>query len=169
VHKSEARAVRTGVASDDDVRDVLLDFERRLGPGPALVQKQIGGSLELVIGAKRDPQFGPVVVFGLGGVWVEALDDVAVRLAPFGEEEAHAMLAELRAAKLLDGARGRAPVDRGALARMLAAASRWIARAPWLAELDVNPIIADGAGFCAVDARVRVAAPERGHAEGATR
>lgn len=156
VHKSEARAVRTGVASDEDVREVLLDFERRLGPGPALVQKQIGGGLELVVGAKRDPQFGPVVLFGLGGVWVEALDDVAVRLAPFGEAEAHAMLAELRGAKLLDGARGRAPVDRGALARMLAAASRWIARAPWLAELDVNPIIAGDAGFCAVDARVRI-------------
>jgi acetyltransferase len=159
VHKSEARAVRTGIASDADVRDALHDFERRLGPGATLVQKQIRSDLELVIGAKRDPQFGPVVLFGLGGVWVEALDDVALRLAPFGEEEAHAMLAELRAAKLLDGARGRAPVDRGALARMLAAASRWIARAPWLAELDVNPIIVDGAAFCAVDARVRVGTP----------
>jgi acetyltransferase len=169
VHKSEAGAVRAGVASDDDVRDVLLDFERRLGPGQTLVQKQIGGGLELVIGAKRDPQFGPVVLFGLGGVWVEALDDVALRLAPFGEEEARAMLVELRAAELLDGARGRAPVDRSALARMLAATSGWIARAPWLAELDVNPIIVHGTQFCAVDARVRVGAPEAMHVEERTR
>jgi len=177
VHKSEAGAVRTGVASDDAVREVLLDFERRLGPGPALIQKQIRSDLELVIGAKRDPQFGPVVLFGLGGIWVEALDDVAVRLAPFGEDEAHAMLAELRAAKLLDGARGRAPVDRGALARMLVAASRWIASAPWLAELDVNPIIVNGGQFTAVDARVRVGnpepadarAPEPAHVEGTKR
>ncbi|GAC1309452.1 MAG: acetate--CoA ligase [Vulcanimicrobiaceae bacterium] len=169
VHKSEAGAVRTGVSNDDDVRAVLLDFERRLGPGPTLVQKQIGRGLELVIGAKRDPQFGPIVLFGLGGVWVEALDDVALRLAPFGDEEANAAIGELRAAKLLDGARGHEPVDRGRLAAMLATASRWIARAPWLLELDVNPIVVRGTEFCAVDARVRVTPPAASYVSNGTR
>ena len=157
VHKSDAGAVRIGVADESAVRAVAEDFERRLGAGPVLVQKQLGAGLELVIGAVRDPQFGPVVVVGLGGVWVEALDDVALRVAPFDENEANAMLHELRAAPLLDGARGKAPVDRPALARLLARLSIWIARAPWLATLDVNPIIATGAQLTAVDARVRIA------------
>ncbi len=157
IHKSDADAVRLGVATEGDAREIASDFERRLGPGPLLVQKHVPPGLEFVIGAVRDPHFGPVVVAGLGGVWVEVLDDVALRVAPFGESEALAMLAELRAAPLLDGARGRAPVELAALARLLSTLSVWVARAPWLASLDVNPVIAAGAQLTAVDARVRVA------------
>ncbi len=158
VHKSEANAVRVGVADEAAVRAVVDDFERRLGRGSTLVQRQLAGGLELVAGAVRDPQFGPVMLFGLGGVWVEVLDDVALRLAPFDEREAHAMIAELRAAPVLDGLRGRARVDRSALARLLSRLSVWVARAPWLDELDLNPIIATGNELVAVDARVRVRA-----------
>jgi len=111
----------------------------------------------------RDPQFGPAVLFGLGGIWIEALDDVAVRIAPFTEEEARSMFDELRGRTLLDGARGRPGVDRAALARLLATLSKWIARAPWLMELDINPIIADGTTLTAVDARLRIAtSPQAG-------
>lgn len=156
VHKSDAGGVRVGLAGAGEVREAVNDFERRLGPGDVLVQRQVPAGVELVIGAVRDPQFGPVVLFGLGGVWVEVLDDVALRVAPFDEGEARAMLGELRAQALLDGARGRAPVDRDALARLVANVSGWIARAPWLASLDVNPVIAAGAQLTAVDARVRL-------------
>ena len=92
----------------------------------------------------------------LGGIWIEALDDVAVRIAPFTEEEAASMFDELRGRALLDGARGRPGVNRAAIAHLLASLSQWIARAPWLAELDLNPIIASGSNLIAVDARLRI-------------
>ena len=93
-------------------------------------------------------------------IWVEALDDVSMRLAPFGRAEATAMLDELRGRALLDGGRGGPPVDRRALAQMISGVSRWLARAPWLRELDINPLIATGDAFIAVDARIRVAIPD---------
>jgi acetyltransferase len=157
VHKSDAGGVRVGLADAEAVRATVADFAARLGPGPVLVQKQVAPGVELVIGAVVDPQFGPVVLFGLGGVFVEVLDDVALRVAPFDENEAHTMLGELRGQALLDGARGRAPVERATLAALLSRVSLWVARAPWLASLDVNPIVATGAELTAVDARVRVA------------
>jgi acetyltransferase len=157
VHKSDAGGVRVGITGPSDVRAVAKDFESRLGAGPLLVQKQVPAGLELVVGVVRDPQFGPVIVFGLGGIWVEVLDDVSLRVAPFGENEARTMLGELRGAAILDGARGSPPVDRAALCGLLSAVSIWAARAPWLASLDVNPIIAANGRLTAVDARVRIA------------
>jgi hypothetical protein len=157
VHKSEAGAVKIGIADAALARAAVCDFDNRLGPGPVLVQRQLAPGLELAIGAKRDPRFGPAVLFGLGGIWIEALDDVAVRIAPFTEQEAASMFDDLRGRALLDGVRGRPAVDRAALAKLLAGLSQWIARAPWLAELDLNPIIADGSSLFAVDARLRVA------------
>jgi acyl-CoA synthetase (NDP forming) len=159
VHKSEAGAVKIGIADVAQAREVARDFEIRLGPGPVLIQRQVRPGLELVFGARRDPHFGPAVVFGLGGIWVEALDDVAVRIAPFTREDAASMLDELRGRALLDGARGRPAVDRAELSQLLAGLSQFVARAPWLAELDVNPIMATGPDLIAVDARMRIVAP----------
>ena len=109
-----------------------------------------------MVGATRDQHFGPAVLLGFGGIWIEALDDIAVRIAPFTEEEAASMFDELRGRALLDGARGRPGVNRAALAHLLASLSQWIARAPWLAELDLNPITASGSNLIAVDARLRI-------------
>jgi acyl-CoA synthetase (NDP forming) len=163
LHKSEAGAVRIGIADAARAREVAGEFETRLGPGQVLIQRQATPGLELAVGVMRDPQFGPAVLFGLGGIWIEALDDVAVRIAPFTGEEADSMFDELRGRTLLDGARGRPGVDRAALARLLATLSNWIARAPWLMELDINPIIADGTTLTAVDARLRIAtSPQAG-------
>jgi acyl-CoA synthetase (NDP forming) len=156
LHKSEAGAVKIGIADAAQARDAVRDFENRLGPGPVLIQRQAAPGLELVIGATRDPHFGPAVLFGLGGIWIEALDDVAVRIAPFTEQDAASMFDELRGRAVLDGGRGRLAVDLAALARLLATLSQWIARAPWLAELDLNPIIANGLSLAAVDARLRI-------------
>jgi acyl-CoA synthetase (NDP forming) len=159
LHKSEAGAVKIGIADAAQAREAVRDFENRLGPGPILVQRQAAPGLELVIGATRDPHFGPAVLFGLGGIWIEALNDVAVRIAPFTEHDAASMFDELRSRAALDGARGRPAVNLAALAQLLATLSQWIARAPWLAELDLNPIIANGSSLAAVDARLRVARP----------
>jgi acetate---CoA ligase (ADP-forming) len=156
LHKSEAGAVKIGIADAAQARAAVHDFESRLGAGPILVQRQAAPGLELVVGASRDPHFGPAILFGLGGIWIEALNDVSVRMAPFTQEEAASMFDELRGRTLLDGARGCVPVDRSALAQMLAGLSQWVARASWLTELDLNPIIVDGSRFTAVDARLRI-------------
>lgn len=157
VHKSEAGAVRLGVADIGQVSDAVSDFENRLGSGPVLVQRQAGPGVQLVIGAMRDPHFGPAVLFGLGGIWIEALDDIAVRIAPFGVDEAASMFAELRGRAILNGYRGTPRIDLAALAELIAKLSQFIAQAPWLTELDLNPIIASGSSLIAVDARLRIA------------
>jgi acetyltransferase len=157
VHKSEADAVRLGLRDGDAVAAAFEDFCCRLGPGPALVQAQAAPGLELAIGARRDPSFGPVVIAGLGGVWIEALEDTALRLAPVEAEEALAMLDELKGRKILAGFRGRAAVDASRLAQLIADVSQWFGAAAWLSELDLNPIIAKGDDFTIVDARMRVA------------
>lgn len=161
VHKTEAGAVRLGLANAAAVRAAAGDLRRSLGPGPFLVQHQADAGVEFVIGAVAASGFGTMVVAGLGGIWVEALGDVAMRLAPFGPDEAASMLDELRGAALLDGGRGRPPIDRARLACLIAEVSGFVARAPWLRELDINPLIAtrDG-GLVAVDARIRVATPD---------
>jgi acyl-CoA synthetase (NDP forming) len=155
-HKSDAGAVRLGLTDGAAVAEAFEDFSRRLGAGPALLQRQAGPGAELILGARRDPLFGPMVMAGLGGVWTEILDDVALRLAPIEPDEARTMLDELRGRKLLAGVRCRPPIDLIRLARFIADLSQWFCAAAWLGELDLNPIIADGNGFTIVDARMRV-------------
>jgi hypothetical protein len=111
------------------------------------------GGVELIAGARWEPRFGPLVLVGLGGVFTETLDDVAVALAPVGTAEAEAMLRSLRGAPLLLGARGRPPVDVRACAEAVAALSRVAAAHPELTELEVNPLLALPSGALALDAR----------------
>lgn len=157
VHKSEADAVRLGLRDGVAVAAGFEDFCRRLGTGPVLVQAQAGPGLELAIGARRDPNFGPIVMAGLGGVWIEALEDTALRLAPVTAEEALAMLGELKGRKILSGFRGQAAVDAVRFAQLIAEVSQWFDAAAWLGELDLNPIIANGVDFTIVDVRMHVA------------
>lgn len=117
-----------------------------------LVQPMAEGHVELVVGVQRDPVFGMVVMVGSGGVLVEVLRDVVFRRAPFDADEARQMLDELRMSALLDGVRGRPPVDRARIAAMLADLSRWAAAMqPVLAELDLNPVLVGRDGPVAVD------------------
>ncbi len=155
-HKRDAGAVRLGLTDGAAVAEAFEDFSRRLGAGPALLQQQAGPGVELIIGARRDPLFGPIVMAGLGGVWTEILDDVALRLAPIGPDEARTMLDELRGHKLLAGFRGCPPIDVAVFIRLIADLSQWFCAAIWLDELDLNPIIADSNGFTIVDTRMRV-------------
>ncbi len=163
-HKSDIGAVRLGLASADEVRlaaQTLIDLGRIRGLAVRglLVQPMASPGLELIIGSSRDPLFGPVVMVGLGGIFTEILDDVAIRLAPLRRTDALVMLDELRGAALLDGARGRPPVDRGALADLVVTLGRLVWSRPDILAVDLNPVIAGAHGALAVDALVVLAEP----------
>ena len=113
-----------------------------------------GRGTEVIVGVTRDPQYGPVIMFGLGGVFVEVIGDVVFRALPLTLEDAHEMIAGLRYASMLDGARGAQPVDRPALADLLLRVSGIAQLHPKIAEIDLNPVIAHGEGYTIVDARM---------------
>lgn len=163
-HKTEADAVRLDVRDAEAARrafDEVIANARRYRPDApiqgVLVQEMIAGGIEAVVGLHHDPQFGPVVMVGLGGVLVEALEDVAFGAAPLSREDAREMLASLRGARVLAGVRGRPPADVDALLEIMLAVSRLgIDAAGAVAELDINPLIVrpQGAGATAVDALI---------------
>lgn len=155
VHKSDGGGVQLNL---DDPAAVLAAAGRMRAEiqdlRGYLVQQQMPGGLELIIGCKRDPAVGPLVLVGLGGIWVEALQDVAVRLAPVTAAEARTMLGELRGAALLTGLRGRPGIDFDAVIDVLVRVSQLARDQPQLSELDLNPVFAGQAGVVAVDVRV---------------
>jgi acetate---CoA ligase (ADP-forming) len=163
-HKSDLGLVRTGLCGDEEVRGAateLLATARRHGIDARglLVEPMADAGVELIVGVRRDPSFGPCVVVGLGGVLTEVLDDVAIRLAPVPPEAAAAMLDDLRGARVLDGVRGAAAIDRSAVASLIADLSRLAVERRDLLEVDLNPVIASGDGAVAVDALVVLAGP----------
>ena len=160
-HKSDAGGVRLGLADEAQVAEAfeaVIASCREQYPEATLtgvtVQEMASPGLEVIVGTATDPQFGPVVMFGLGGVWVEVLGDVSFRLAPLTREDARAAVGEIRAAKLLDGFRGSEPVDRAALEDILLKVSAFVAATPEVSEMDLNPVFAYPDGAVAVDARV---------------
>ena len=163
-HKSDIGAVRLGLTGDDAVRrgaGEVLALGRRLAADGVdvrglLVEPMAEPGLELIVGLRRDRQFGPVVLVGLGGILAEALDDVALALAPLDRDEALAMLASLRGARVLDGFRGSPAVDRSAVADIVVAVGRIGVDRPDIVEVDLNPVIASPGGALAVDALVVV-------------
>ncbi|WP_017592481.1 acetate--CoA ligase family protein [Nocardiopsis potens] len=163
LHKSDAGAVRLGLAGPDEVAAAAEEMGRSLaGAGYAaagfLVEEQAEAGVELIVGVLADPAFGPVLMVGLGGVWTEVLDDAAVLPCPVRRGEVESMLAGLRGAALLDGARGAAPVHRPALLDLVMAVGGPGGLAerlgPRLAEFELNPVIAGPHGAVAVDARL---------------
>jgi len=154
-HKSDAGGVRLGLAGPDAVRAAAADLLALADGAAVLVQRQHQG-LELIIGGLRDPEFGPVVVAGFGGVLVETQRDVQLAVAPVDAGQAAAMLRALRGAAVFDGPRGRAATDLPAVAALVAAVSELLADNPRIAELDLNPVLAGAAGCLAVDWRIRV-------------
>jgi acetyltransferase len=118
--------------------------------------------LEVLVGMNRDPQFGPLVTFGLGGIYVETLKDVTFRLAPFSVAEAHEMLGEIRSHALLDGVRGQPPADKAAIQDALLRVGQLVQDFPEIAELDINPLMVyqgnpsggPGQGAIAIDMRL---------------
>ena len=160
-HKSDAGGVKVGLASEEQVAeayDAIMSSCREKVPGAAIegvtVQNMAPAGLEVIVGMATDPQFGPVLMFGLGGVWVEVLRDVSFKLVPLTKDDARSAITEIRAAKLLEGFRGSAPVDKAALEDILLRVSDFVAKTPEVREMDLNPIFAYPDGAIAVDARV---------------
>ena len=154
IHKSDAGAVKVGISSAQELMSTAAKMESLFGSGPFLVQQQVTAGVELLLGATRDDNFGPVITFGIGGTMVEVLKDVALRLAPVSVEMAHEMLDEIKGRQLLDGYRGNAPVNRDALARVIAGFSRCIDESAWIEQVDMNPVIAHGDELTVVDVRI---------------
>jgi acetyltransferase len=157
VHKTESGAVILGLRSDEEV---AAEGQKLLSTSPArgqlLVQEMVQGT-EVLIGARTDPQFGPFLIVGLGGIFVEVLKDVAVRLLPVDAREARAMLKELRGHKVLEGVRGQGPRDIDALVQaMVGLSDIFNAHRDHLSDLEINPIMvrAQGGGVAAVDVRL---------------
>ena len=160
LHKTEAGAVRLSLGSDEEVGEAVRAMKADL----YLVQEMARPGVETIVGAKRDPEFGPVVVFGLGGLFVEVLKDAAVRVAPLDEAGAGEMIREIRGAPLLAGARGGAPSDTAALAKVLVAVSRLLVDHPEVMSIDINPlrVFAQGEGCLALDVKLEKAEPTGG-------
>jgi acyl-CoA synthetase (NDP forming) len=166
LHKSEIGGVLLDVSDAAAVRDgfgLLLDRAKSAAPAAriegVLVARQLKGGVECILGIHRDPVFGPVAMFGLGGIFVEVLKDVVFRRCPFGADVAETMIRSIKGAPLLLGARGRQKADVKALAEMLARLSAFAAAAgPRLASIDLNPVFAmpEGQGAFAVDAVIEV-------------
>jgi acetyl coenzyme A synthetase (ADP forming)-like protein len=154
VHKSDAGGVALGL---EDAGAVRAAFARMIGPGErGFVQRMASSGLEVIVGAQRDAQFGPLVMFGLGGVYVEVLRDVAFRLAPLSAAEARAMVAETAAGRLLAGVRGQPPGDLDGVVAALVGVGQLMADLPLVAAVDLNPLIVGpaGEGAWAVDVRI---------------
>jgi acyl-CoA synthetase (NDP forming) len=166
VHKSEIGGVLLDIADEAAVRSgfpLLLDRAKTAAPSAriegVLVAKQLKGGVECILGIHRDPVFGPMAMFGLGGIFVEVLKDVVFRRCPFGPDTAEAMIRSIKGAPLLLGARGRKNADVKALAEMLSCLSAFaVAAGDRLQSIDLNPVLAmpEGAGAYAVDAVIEV-------------
>ncbi|MGI6387409.1 MAG: acetate--CoA ligase family protein [Desulfomonilia bacterium] len=157
LHKTEQGGVVLNVPDRQALRTAARDMLARFdGIAPKLlVQKMAGPGVELILGAMRDPVFGPVVLAGIGGIFTEIFRDTALEIAPVDLKTARAMLMRLKGAALLQGYRSRLPVDVEAVARALQALSRLVAKRHDIIEIDVNPLIVRENGALAVDALVR--------------
>ena len=161
LHKSDAGGVALDLEDADALARAHERMEGALAPAGYAVEEMVSapGAVELIVGCRRDPRFGPLVLVGLGGVFTEVLRDFAVALAPAEPSELEEHIRSLRGAPLLTGARGRPSVDLAAVARAAAALSRLAADHPELAEVEVNPLLARPDGAVGLDARVVLALP----------
>ncbi|MSQ61601.1 MAG: acetyl-CoA synthetase [Dehalococcoidia bacterium] len=160
-HKSDVGGVRLNLASVVEVAaayDALLAAVRAAQPAARIdgvaVQGMAPPGTEVILGMTRDPQFGPVLMFGLGGIFVEVLEDVVFRLVPLTPRDARQMVREIKGHRVLEGVRGQPPADIAALEAMLLALSAFLEAHPEVAELDLNPVLAYPDGAIAVDARI---------------
>jgi acyl-CoA synthetase (NDP forming) len=160
VHKTEVGGVRVQLADAAAVRDAYHDMTTRLGGG-VVIQPTVEATVELVVGVTHEGTFGPVAMVGLGGVFTDLLGDRTFGLLPLTDRDAARMLRSLRAAPLLLGYRGAAPVDVAALEDLLIRVSALATDLPEVAELDLNPVMVCGTAAVVVDAKVRVAPPSR--------
>jgi len=164
VHKSDIGGVEVGVptAAAADTYRAIVDRARSHDSSASVLGVRVEGlvdleeSTETIIGAKRDPQFGHLLMFGLGGIFVQLYEDTAFRVAPVSQREARGMTDEIRAAPMLRGARGRTPADVDQLVETIQRVSQLVSDFPAIIELDVNPLVVSPEGVLAIDVRLRV-------------
>jgi acyl-CoA synthetase (NDP forming) len=156
LHKTESKAVFTGLSSEEAVTRAFHALDRRPDVAQVLVQKQVTGGVEMFVGGLLDPQFGHLVMCGPGGTLVELLRDTSSRLTPVTDRGASEMVEELRSKVLLRGFRGSAVVNEAAYRDVLLRVSALLEACPEIQELDLNPVIVTRDAAIAVDARVRI-------------
>jgi len=162
-HKSDAGGVKLGLNSAPEVEagfeDIVASVQRHQ-PAARIegvaVQKMAPAGVEVIIGMSKDPQFGPVLMFGLGGIFVEVLKDVAFRIVPLAPRDARQMVREIKGFPILQGVRGQDPADIAALEKLILQLSEFVEAHPEIEELDLNPVFAYKDGCLAVDARIVV-------------
>jgi len=164
LHKTDVGGVKVGLQNAEAVRDafeLMVYRAQRYVPEAriwgCLVQEMApAGGLEVLVGMNHDPQFGPLLTFGLGGIYVETLKDVAFRIAPFSRQEAEEMIGEIRAHALLDGVRGKPAMDKDAIVEALLRMGQLVQDFPDIVELDINPLMVypRGQGAIAIDMRL---------------
>jgi acetyl coenzyme A synthetase (ADP forming)-like protein len=164
LHKTDVGGVRLKLKTEDDVRtafnEMVANVKTQMGEDTeiwgVLVQKMLDPGKEIILGMTRSPDMGPLVMFGLGGIYTEALKDVSFRLAPFGRNVAQEMIRDIRSYKLLTGVRGEKPSDTGAIADCLLRLAQLVTDHDCIKELDINPLIvyAEGNGAMVADARL---------------
>jgi acetyltransferase len=158
-HKSDMGGVAVNLKDAGAVRAALAGMQARLGHLGKLgflVQQFMAGGQEMIVGATSAPGLGHLVMFGLGGIYVEVLKDVVFKLAPLTRAEAQEMLSSIKAACLLDGVRGQAAVDKEGLVDILLRLSMLLGDLPMILEMDMNPILAFETSVFAVDGRIRI-------------
>jgi acyl-CoA synthetase (NDP forming) len=163
-HKSDVGGVKVGVGSADEVKaafDEIMASVNAQQPDATIegvaVQKMAPAGTEVIVGMSKDPQFGPVMMFGLGGIFVEVLKDVAFRIVPLEARDAKEMVREIKGFPVLEGVRGQDPADLAALEGLILKVSEFVEAHPEIDELDLNPVFAYKDGAIAVDARIVVA------------
>jgi acetyl-CoA synthetase (ADP-forming) len=161
IHKSDVEGVRVGIATKDQLvqaYDGIVERVKKNKPEAQIkgqvVAKMAGEGVETIVGLKRDEVLGPVVMFGMGGVFVEVYQDVTFRLCPVGEEEVEEMLSEVKGYQLLGGFRGRAKADTDALKKVILAVCALGTENPEVGAVDLNPVLVNGEGALALDTRI---------------
>ena len=164
-HKTDIDAVRLDVRSESEVKETFRDIESRVKEigrrdemDGVTVQKMVKGGIETIVGVTQDPSFGPLIMFGIGGIYAEMIKDVAVRLHPLTDVDARELIGSIKMAKLFDGFRGSPPSDIQALEDLLLRLSALVEDVPEITELDFNPVkvMPRGEGYWIVDARIMV-------------
>jgi hypothetical protein len=161
-HKSDVGGVRLNLetpAAVEAAAAAMVQSVRRTLPAARLTGYSVQpmapvGGVEVIVGVKQDPQFGPLIMFGLGGILVEVFDDVVFRLLPLTARDARQMLGEIRGARVLQAVRGRPTVDLAKLEGLLLAVSALVGQRPDIIELDLNPVLASMSHAIAADARI---------------
>jgi acetyltransferase len=168
LHKSDVGGVRIKLSSEKDIRTAFRDIMRNCKKYDAkadikgiLVSPMADEGVEVIIGTKIDDQFGPVIMYGLGGIMVEILKDVSFRVLPISQTDARKMIEETKSYPILNGARGNPALDKKALRKLLLLCSDIVESYPEIEEMDLNPVVVHEKGVSVVDARIILKSEDR--------